>query len=172
MINEKKIKLIRPIVFFVGFSLMSSCSPDSVDENYQIVTFTEKDISKSTQLKSKTYRDSSIFMPKMIKLVDDGKLILIDQERDTIIHVFGFSDSILVHENSFGIEGQGPGELGQITDLYRANEPNHFWVQQMAMKKMSLFSSNQSTLYPVQEIDAAQGKLFNAICMTPATDST
>lgn len=164
----------RYLVILLG--IFTACNPSKEKKdrgsesgiNYRVVTFSDEDVPVRIPLVGRKYAFEEIFVPESILLVN-GMLVIGDRYDKSMIHLIDVANNRYIRK--YGKSGEGPGEMGPVSNLLLGNSAGSFWAYSGNVKRLSEFNVNDTSVLASRQI-LQQGDFYQAFEITWSSDST
>lgn len=165
---KRYLVVLLGIVTACNFSKEKTDTGNESDIKYRVVTFSDEDVPVRIPLVGRKYSFKEIFVPESILLVD-GMLVIGDRYDKSMIHLIDVANNRYVRK--YGKLGEGPGEMGPVSNLLLGSSPGSFWVYSGNVKRLSEFNVNDTSVLASHQI-LQQGDFYQAFEMAWSSDST
>lgn len=112
------------VLGYIFFSCNTASAPNTASEDYTIIEFSIQDVPIKATLAGKKYTFEEIVAPENIIIVNN-LLVLADGDQKKMVHLVDVKNNQYVRK--YGKYGEGPGEMGSVSDLLPGFTPGSFW---------------------------------------------
>jgi hypothetical protein len=139
--------------FFSILLILISCDSGKIgyDENYEIKSFTRRDISNSKLLLGQKLQFEEIVFPRFLT-VFDNYIIVTERDANHFIHLIELRGNKQTYIRSLGVKGDGPGEIRGVSFIDAGFGDGTFWTYMLNNMLFSNFVLNDTSIYAINQL--------------------